>query len=64
MRSWSKKGKSNEHLNDSIRCAADSLDWRLRSFPCGRRTDPPITGIRDDLADPAFRDGETGSLTN
>jgi hypothetical protein len=58
------KDKYNEHLDDSIRCAADSLDWRLHSFPCGRRTYPLVAAIRGDLFDPAFRDGETGSLTD
>ena len=60
----SKKGQTNEHLDNFIRCAADSVDWWLHCVPRGRRTDPLVAPIRGDLFDPAFRDGETGSLTN
>ena len=40
-------------------CTADSLDWRLHCFPCGRSADPLVALIRGDRFDSAFCDRET-----
>jgi hypothetical protein len=56
------KGETNEHLDDIVRGSADCLDWRLHRLPRSRRSDPLVAGIRGDLSNPAFCDGQKDSV--
>ncbi len=58
------QGEENEHLDNLVRRSVDRVDWRFHGFSCSRRTDPPVAGVRGDLADSALCDGKKRSLTN
>src|ERR1700686_4794178 len=64
LRLRSKGRETNEHLDNLVRSAAYSVDWRLHCIPRRRSPDPPVARPRGDFAHPAFCDGETGSLTS
>jgi hypothetical protein len=54
--------EKNEHLDDTICCSADCLDWRLHYVSRSGRADSFVVGIRGDFPDPAFCDGKTDRL--
>ena len=48
-------GKINEYLDNFVRRPADRMAGRFHGFPCRRRIDSLVAGVRSDFTDFAFR---------